>query len=104
MLYRPGHPLATNCPIVPEHRAILWESIGPGPHPCHHCGKLVDWMPGAGRAPGALVTDHLDRDSHNNAVENLVPSCQRCNVLNRAYTVRDDEPHIVRKNGTRLRR
>jgi hypothetical protein len=30
---------------------------------------------------GDLVVDHLDSNTKNNALENLVPSCNSCNVL-----------------------
>jgi hypothetical protein len=103
MLYRPDHPLVHNSPYIPEHRVILWERIGPGSHPCYHCGTLVSWRPGERTKRGALVSDHLDRDKTNNGPDNLVPSCTACNTRNRAYTVRDDEPFITRPNGTRLR-
>lgn len=101
---RPGHPLATpKGNRVPEHRLILWDKLGPGPHPCHYCDLLVDWLPGLRTQQGALVTDHVDRNSHNNASDNLVASCQTCNIKNRAYDVRDDEEYRVASDGRRLR-
>jgi len=72
-----GHPLAKKG-VVYEHRYVLYDAIGEGPHPCHHCGKnLVDW--------NVIYVDHLDTDRINNHISNLVPSCQSCNVK-RAYT------------------
>ena len=103
MIYAPGHPLTLNSPYIPEYRALLYEVIGPGQHPCRHCGTPVRWTPGGKSSPGALVVDHLDRNPLNNAVANLAPSCQRCNILNSDRTVQDDEDFRVIKNGTRLR-
>lgn len=103
MIHAPDHPLAFNSPYIPEYRALLYKAIGPGAHPCHHCGAEVQWMPGGKCGPGVLVVDHLDRDPLNDAIENLAPSCQRCNILNSARTVRDDEDFRVIGKGTRLR-
>ncbi|WP_293862440.1 hypothetical protein [uncultured Alsobacter sp.] len=82
MIHRPGHPLADKRGNVREHRVVLFEAIGYGPHACRWCGAEVDWMVSA-RGPdktvGALEVDHLDGDKAHNAIENLVPSCHRCN-------------------------
>jgi hypothetical protein len=83
-LFRPNHPLAVSDGRIMIHRFNLYEKIGPGSHPCAWCGKIVKWTPGAGRGDkkdGVLAVDHLDGDTRNNAVENLVPSCYRCNAL-----------------------
>lgn len=104
MIYAPDHPITQGIsPYTTEHRVILYDKIGPGAHPCHYCGKRVVWMPGDRTSPGALVADHKDRNSHNNADENLVPSCQSCNNRNRATGVKADEVFIVRPDGSRLR-
>ena len=103
MLHLPGHPLASNGPLVPEYRAILFEKIGPGAHPCHHCGGRVEWLPGRKTSVGALVVDHLDRNPLNNAPANLAPSCTRCNIMNSGRTVTDGEAFRILKGGTRLR-
>lgn len=103
MLVLPGHPLALNSSHVPEYRVLLYAAIGPGAHPCHHCGTSVEWRPGDGCSPGTLVVDHLDRNPLNNSLANLVPSCQRCNVLNSERVVADSEDFRVVSGGTRLR-
>lgn len=100
----PDHPLADRGGRVSRHRAILYEKIGPGSHPCHWCGQIVRWMPGAKTSRGALIVDHLDRDGWNESPENLVPSCHRCNSQrHRTDWVRDDEPFVVDSKGFRHR-
>ena len=56
------------------HRRVLFEKIGPGPHPCHWCGERVDWWTG-------LHVDHLNGDHLDNRPENIVPSCLLCNRI-----------------------
>ena len=73
---RAGHPLAFAHGGVLEHRAVLYDAIGPGAHSCHWCRCTVDW---GVSFPGALVVDHLDADRLNNDLANLVASCQPCN-------------------------
>ena len=68
------HPLSSTQGHLPEHRMVLYEKIGPGPHNCHWCDKEVSW----GGKQG-LCADHLDDDRSNNDPENLVPSCYLCN-------------------------
>lgn len=70
------HPLARIGGLLGEHRKVLYEKIGPGPHYCHWgCGKLLDWG-----GSGGIIADHLDGDKLNNAPGNLVPSCSPCNT------------------------
>lgn len=73
----PGHPLTDKSGRVWEHRAVLYNKIGIGPHECHWCGALVDWLPRAD--PAALQVDHLNNDGGDNRPENLVASCRNCN-------------------------
>jgi hypothetical protein len=77
-LYLPRHPLAGSGGRVYAHRAVLYDKIGPGPHPCHWCGALVDWLPKA--HPNELQPDHLNGMGDDNRPENLVASCRPCNV------------------------
>lgn len=79
---RAGHPLSAGVvnKYVAEHRIVLFDAIGPGTHPCHWCSKPVRWD---GRWPkdlDALVVDHLDDVKGNNDRDNLVASCNPCNV------------------------
>lgn len=76
-LIRSDHPMAVNG-VVLEHRAVLYDRIGAGHHPCHWCGSSVEWRNGS-RAKGNLVADHLDGQKANNEPDNLVPSCIACN-------------------------
>lgn len=75
-----NHPLTTSQGLLYEHREVLYNKIGPGPHECHWnyltgCGNTaLEW--GGQRG---IVADHLDDDKQNNDPENLVPSCQNCN-------------------------
>lgn len=75
-----GHPLATTrrSYTVKEHRKVLYDAIGPGPHACHWsavsgCGATeLDW--------DDIHVDHLNGDVVDNRIENLVVSCPLCNV------------------------
>lgn len=76
-----GHPLTPPSGTVAVSRLVLYDKIGPGEHPCHWCQTPVHWIVGGGPAtPGSLLADHVDWDINNNAAENLVPSCNRCNA------------------------
>lgn len=103
----PAHPLAPPSGTVAECRLVLYEEIGPGSHQCRWCDKVVTWMPGATNHPDSLVADHLDWDKHNNAPENLVPSCRVCNAHRTRdgdrRLIQDDELVIVATNGIRHR-
>jgi hypothetical protein len=76
--YRPGHPLARSDGSVYVHRAVLYDAIGPGPHPCHHCGTPVDWHTSDRRT--RLEADHLNHQGDDNRPENLAPACSPCNA------------------------
>lgn len=80
IIQRPDHPLAMRNGHVYEHRAALYDKIGPGGFPCYWCGKLVYWDKAYPKDDDALLVDHLDFDRHNNDPSNLVPSCNKCNV------------------------
>jgi hypothetical protein len=67
---------------VLEHRAVLYDKIGPGPHPCYRCGKNLLWFVAdpVKADPRLIQADHLDDDRSNNDPSNLEPCCHACNV------------------------
>lgn len=67
-----GHPIAFANGQMLEHRLVLFNQIGIGPHLCAHCATAVRWGVD-------LQTDHLDHNRLNNDPANLVPSCAPCN-------------------------
>jgi hypothetical protein len=89
--YAPQHPLANKNGSVYTHRMVLFDEIGVGPHACHWCDALVEWV-GKGE-PHELQPDHLNNDGSDNRPENLVPSCRDCNATRgaqrRAQALRD---------------
>lgn len=76
--YAPRHPLASKHGIVYVHRMVLFDAIGRGPHSCHWCETEIDWAPKGD--PRELQPDHINGDGSDNRIENLVPSCRRCNT------------------------
>jgi len=100
---RTGHPLIPPGGGIrlPEHRVILYEKIGPGAHPCHWCGKSVEWIPGGRTKPGSLIADHVDGDPSDNDPENLVPSCQGCNIHRNSERKLDGKLTLTDSNGKR---
>lgn len=104
--WTPTHPLCDGRGAVSVHRRVLYDAIGGGAHPCHWCQRAVHWrVRVASPRPDDLVVDHLDGNRANNDLANLVPSCQACNMGagHNPRRVRDDEPHLVRSTGTKLR-
>ena len=93
----PEHPLADCQGCVAEHRLVLWNKIGPGVHKCRWCDRRISWdAPIGSRDPRPLVPDHLDGNRLNNTPENLVESCNPCNVMRgRPDRVRDDEVFVT---------
>lgn len=83
------HPLATAQGKVPQHRAVLYDHIGPGEHPCHWCAKPLTWR---GEATSKINVDHLDENRVNNAPANLVPSCLDCNTKRSSKPRKRAEP------------
>lgn len=90
---------------VYEHKYVLYEKIGPGPHPCHWCGVPLNWIPGT--REGALLADHLNEDKRDNRPENLVPACNGCNTIRSRREFRPaievGELFVVAKDGTKTR-
>lgn len=91
------HPLAPRTGRVAYSRLVLYDKIGPGPHPCHWCGKLVNWTKGI--KSNGLIADHLDWDPLNDEPDNLVPACNSCNVRRaapgRRGAIQPDEPTVL---------
>jgi hypothetical protein len=81
MAKAPEHPLAGKNGWLALHRAVLFDFLGPGTHPCYWCKRSLEWhKPGGG--PVALPpihVDHLDDNPFNNQVWNLAASCEPCN-------------------------
>lgn len=107
MIVDSSHPLAMNNGRVAVHRLNLYEKIGPGEHPCHWCGRVVEWQAKGSRQSRnqrTLISDHVDGKSTNNHPDNLVPSCHGCNVLRvRGCRVRNGGITFVKPNGETAR-
>lgn len=73
-----GHPLANANGRAYEHRIVLFDCIGYGPHLCHWCGTTVHWVTKG--EPGCLTVDHINSIGDDNRPENLVPACVACNT------------------------
>lgn len=78
--HRPDHPLARASGRIYVHQVVLYAAIGPGRHTCHWCSQSVRWEASKGESD-QLVVDHLNGLGDDNRIENLVPSCGRCNSL-----------------------
>lgn len=79
VVYQPGHPVAGLRGMAYEHRVVLYDRIGLGPHGCHWCGVPVRWD-AAKLDDDALQVDHLNSIGDDNRPANLVPACRPCNT------------------------
>lgn len=76
-----GHAVSSRAGWAYEHRVVLFDKIGPGLiAECHWCSTELRWDHTYPKHLDAVVADHLDENKLNNAPENLVPSCARCNL------------------------
>lgn len=87
-----NHPLADKSGGAYEHRVVLYDAIGTGPHPCHWCSAEVDWLPKGD--PRCLQVDHVNGDGADNRAANLVPSCGGCNTA-RALQARSEALRVA---------
>jgi hypothetical protein len=71
LISNPEHPLSGSGGYVAEHRMVMYDLQGEGPHPCFWCGKSLTWK--------RINIDHLNEVKDDNRPENLVISCHRCN-------------------------
>ncbi len=97
LTYAPDHPLATSTCRVYAHRIAYYEAHGKGPFRCYHCGTEVTWA--------TMHVDHLDCDTQNNAIENLVASCPVCNQERgraKMKRTRQEQGLMIEFNGERL--
>lgn len=67
-----------------EHRIVLYDTIGDGPHQCPECGIAINWNQPRGSEHN-LEVDHIDWDRQNNHPDNLRPICRPCNMRNRKH-------------------
>lgn len=74
--YAPAHPVAGSSGALYVHRAVLYDAVGPGSHPCYWCNDSVTW---GAKGKDKLVVDHLDGDKLNNCPTNLKVACHKCN-------------------------
>jgi hypothetical protein len=80
-LYRTGvigHPLAEEGRVA-EHRRVLYDAIGPGPHHCEVRHKCDGTEPLVWDGHFGINVDHIDRDPFNNDRDNLRVACWFCN-------------------------
>ena len=99
LVYAPNHPLKTgHSPRVYEHRMVYYEHHGEGPFNCYHCGKHQSW--------DTMHVDHLDGDTQNNEITNLVCSCPTCNQKRGRWKMRrthqEKSKWMIDFNGERL--
>lgn len=78
--YAPTHPLAMKNKTVWEHRMVLFDATKDLAITCHWCSAELSWDASKGD-PACVHVDHLNGVTDDNRLENLAPSCHRCNTL-----------------------
>jgi hypothetical protein len=81
VVHAPGHPLAWRRGDITEHRMVLYDQFGPGPHPCSQCGRPLEGS--------ELTVDHINCDRLDNRPENLQPCCRPCHPKLGISRIRD---------------
>lgn len=95
----PSHPLATSRGYVLRSRLVLYNAIGPGPHPCALCDTPLEWRLRSPRH-GDLCVDHIDEDVTNDTLGNLRPTCVTCNATrSQRWKIQAGEDFIVHQGG-----
>lgn len=97
LVYAPDHPLARSSCRVYAHRIAYYDKHGKGPFECFHCGIPVTWA--------IMHVDHLDDDTQNNDLANLVASCPICNQARgraKMKKTRQEQGLMIEFNGERL--
>lgn len=79
---RPNHILAKKSGSVLISRMVLYEALQGKNANCHWCKLPLFWRVGTIQQIllDSLCVDHLDGDTENNKIENLVSSCRACNA------------------------
>lgn len=96
----PDHPLTQRHSgnYEYEHRVVFYDNYGEGPFRCHWCGKRVTWE--------NMHVDHMNGTRNDNDINNLVPSCPKCNQKRAQQrmtrTMREKYANYIEFNGERL--
>jgi hypothetical protein len=82
-VWNPTHPMAGANGKVLQHRQVLYDAMGYGPHLCYVCNASINWRAG-------LEVDHFDKNRENNHIDNLGPICVPCNRARRKWKPADE--------------